>query len=73
MHAREGYGHDTYEDDYVIDNVTCFMKSIFCDEFTSYEVDYQSGSCEELTVTGITDHSKKCLQCIRIRQALLLS
>lgn len=59
VHAREGYGHDTYEDDYVIDNVTCFMKSIFCDECTSYEVDYQSGSCEELTVTGITDHSKK--------------
>lgn len=54
VHAREGYGHDTYEDDYVIDNVTCFMKSLFCDDCSSYEVNYQTGSCEELGATEIT-------------------
>ncbi len=58
VHAREGYGHDTYEDDYVIDNVTCFMKSLFCDDCSSYEVNYQTGSCEELGATEILVASK---------------
>lgn len=63
VNKREGYGHDTYEDDYVINNITCFMKSIFCDDCSSYEVNYQLSACsEEDQETGIANADKSALE-----------
>ena len=53
LHKREGYGHETYEDDYVIGNAACFMKSIFCDDCSVYEVDYQLAACGDVIANEI--------------------
>ncbi len=64
LNKRAGYGHDTYEDDYVIDNMSCFMKSIFCNDCSSYEVNYDLSTCSDIVIdeTSVLGNEKLALE-----------
>ena len=55
LHTRIGYGHDAYDHQYVTDNISCFMKSLFCNDCNNYEVNYELADCSAMQATDIND------------------
>ncbi|MFI5172086.1 MAG: T9SS type A sorting domain-containing protein [Chitinophagales bacterium] len=56
LHAREGFGHEIYDHDYVVGNSACFMRSLLCDECENYEVEYMEADCQTAQETEIQNN-----------------
>lgn len=51
LHAHTMYGHEAYEDEYTTGNISCFVKSVLCDEVQTRTVNYEEADCDEALVS----------------------